>query len=94
MIGILSSLLNGLCSICTSLVLFTYKIVLTSTLTDYVEPILLHAHPLLPTPQGTIAFLAGALITSMFIADHILQYYLPSTLLSKLLLITYVWSLS
>ena len=70
MIGILSSLLNGLCSICTSSVLFTYKIVLTSTLTDYVEPILLQACPLLPMPQGTIAFPAGALTTPMFIVDH------------------------
>ena len=40
-IGILSSLFIGLYSICQSSVLFTYKTVLTLTLTDYVEPTLL-----------------------------------------------------
>ena len=50
MIGILSSLLIGLYSICQSSVLFTYKIVLTSTLIDYVEPIPLQVRSLLPMP--------------------------------------------
>ena len=38
MIGTLSSLFIGLYSICQSLVLFTYKTILTLTLTDYAEP--------------------------------------------------------
>jgi hypothetical protein len=49
---------------------FVYKIVLTPTLTDYVEPIPLQARPLLLMPQGTITPSAGASNTPMFIANY------------------------
>ena len=50
MIGTLSSLFIGLYSICQSSVLFTYKTVLTLTLTDYAKPTPLQARLLLPMP--------------------------------------------